>query len=911
MSAPLRLTVRGRDARCLHTTDTEDRTVSVAFGDNAHTQSAAGLLGEGMTVNAVDWQMDADGVVHPAFLIVEPDYLIDVSTLTACLKPCGVSAWHYFLHKFQSSEPTRYTLLGHVANQFLDECVNERQPSFERALQRCFQEHLLDFCATPGIDARFFRECRTQFDHIARFAETHQLYGRSLLEPSYFCQILGLQGRMDLLTTDGTLLVELKSGKMDTFRGTAQASHALQVLLYKEILRHTISLPTDHLRATVFYSRHGQAFEQTDSVARIQEVLTLRNQIVHIERLIAEGEADRLIRLLTPERLCTNPDVSPHFWEHWGRPEIEQTLRPLQQMDGALRDYVLQFLRFIQREQAASKVPAVAQTPDRCMSSLWLTPPDAKVANGDMITGLTASHPRSQTSIPFRLPARAAHNINFRQSDPVILYSYVLPTDNATHRQVLRATVESITQDTITLRMRQEPHASIDDLPFALEHDYLESALSSQYSGLMALIKAPAERRQLLLGQRMPRAGEDYTLVVGPPGTGKTSVKLRNLVIDALRHGQTILLSAYTNRAVDEICQMLHTIEPVPPYLRLGRPHTCDPRYHSHLFGNAPVTDRQSVHQLLDACPIIVATVATLCARQVLFALKTFDIAIFDEASQILEPQILPILCATRQGEPAVRRFTLIGDHKQLPAVVAQRPIDSLRSCAESIFHRLHSIVGDMPEFTTVLDRQGRMNSDIARFSNDHFYHGRIQALGLPHQTDPIYPDAPAENPLCCGRMLYVPVRPLQPVETKVNPAEADTIALLVHYIRALAVQTGQERSVGIIIPFRRQVACVQQRLQALGVPTDDLLIDTVERFQGSQRDIILYGVTITSPDEWPLLCEVQTIDGVPVDRKLNVAVTRARRQFILVGCETVLRAQPLYADLVDVCTRISRSHFT
>ena len=136
-----------------------------------------------------------------------------------------------------------------------------------------------------------------------------------------------------------------------------------------------------------------------------------------------------------------------------------------------------------------------------------------------------------------------------------------------------------------------------------------------------------------------------------------------------------ILLLAYTNRAVDEICSSLESLKPAIDYIRIGSELSCDERYRERLVENvlAPFDKRSDVRQCLSACRVYVGTVASISSKPELFKLKHFDVAIIDEATQILEPQLLWILTAKSSGgKHAVDKFVLIGDHKQLPAVVLQ-----------------------------------------------------------------------------------------------------------------------------------------------------------------------------------------------------------------------------------------------
>lgn len=138
-----------------------------------------------------------------------------------------------------------------------------------------------------------------------------------------------------------------------------------------------------------------------------------------------------------------------------------------------------------------------------------------------------------------------------------------------------------------------------------------------------------------------------------------------------------ILLLSYTNRAVDEICKALSSIHPKVDFIRVGSELSCDEAYRDHLIENelSHCFRRSEVTERISHCRIFVGTVASISGKPELFRLKKFDVAIVDEATQILEPQLLGILCArSEDGENAIGKFILIGDHKQLPAVVLQIP---------------------------------------------------------------------------------------------------------------------------------------------------------------------------------------------------------------------------------------------
>ena len=105
-------------------------------------------------------------------------------------------------------------------------------------------------------------------------------------------------------------------------------------------------------------------------------------------------------------------------------------------------------------------------------------------------------------------------------------------------------------------------------------------------------------------------------------------------------------------------------------------------------------------------------------------------------------------------------------------------------------------------------------------------------------------------------------------------------------------------------MPFRNQIALIRHELRKMDIPeADDITIDTVERYQGSQRDIIIYSTTISQRYQLDIL-SVPVRDGeLWIDRKLNVAITRAKKQFFLTGNYDLLIQNDIYRDFLSTLT--------
>jgi superfamily I DNA and/or RNA helicase len=465
---------------------------------------------------------------------------------------------------------------------------------------------------------------------------------------------------------------------------------------------------------------------------------------------------------------------------------------------------------------------------------------------------------------------------------------------------------------------------------WAVEHGSSDITHTSNIRSLHQLITAYPVRRALLLGQRTPQAdtslrlsrsysatyddlllrakqAKDYFLLVGPPGTGKTSQALRFLVKEELQEPRptAILLTAYTNRAVDEICGMLEGEQ--LDYLRLGNDSACDPKYRHRLLSTAlaHISKLSEMRQHIIETPIIVGTTSTLQARQELFQLKHFSLCIVDEASQILEPNIIGLLAHER-----IDRFILIGDYKQLPAVASSDAQASevtepclraigLTDCRQSLFERLirWEQQGGRTQFIGTLNHQGRMHPTVAQFACEHFYQQeQLQTVPLPHQQETgalynIHIKQPIDDLLTQRRVMYID-------SNKEAVVTAQVLGRIYHYY---GTAFDADKTIGVIVTYRNQISPIRQAIEKLHIePLNHISIDTVERYQGSQRDVIVYAFGVDHRYQMDFLTANTFVEnGQLIDRKLNVAMTRARRQLIMTGRKKVLNTSKLFRELI------------
>ena len=205
-----------------------------------------------------------------------------------------------------------------------------------------------------------------------------------------------------------------------------------------------------------------------------------------------------------------------------------------------------------------------------------------------------------------------------------------------------------------------------------------------------------------------------------------------------------------------------------------------------------------------------------------------------------------------------------------------------------------------------MLTRQGRMHQEIASFPSQAFYAHKLLPVPLPHQTAGITasssPNGIAQM-LSTYRMAFVCSEPPSlSISPKTNSIEARMIAAIVYQAYLLCGEKFDvEQSIGVIVPYRNQISAIRNAIDQYGIsPLHNISIDTVERFQGSQRDYIIYGFTIQHLWQLTFLSNNTFLEeGAWIDRKLNVAMTRARLQLTLVGNPDLLSHNVIFQQLM------------
>ena len=844
---------------------------------------------------------------NTGFAVLEPDVLFNASTLGQLCAGGPQARLHFFKLLVPRSEKGIF-FRGTLVNEALDLILRGEQLNLRTLIGDQLQKRpavalVLNDQQLDKFEGDLAVHCETMnHPNVLRLAGS-----TVALEPTFISPAFGLMGRLDALESppnERPSIVELKSSRIPQKRNLHQ-SDELQCLAYSLIIEST---ELGQARSvSILYSATPPEIADGPlraAVAGHREqatLLQLRNQAVFIEHQLATNPRT-MYEKFSPANYGTGHyndtrDALHNLKDDWAAaPELA-------------RAFVAEFTGFAAREHRCEWLGNPGSMANGGQSRMWNVPREVRVQDGYLLSGLTLVQGESGIlEQKLRLPERSPGD-RFEPGTNCVLYH----GDNPAAGIHIKGRVAARDAETITLRLQERPPAYLlaRDGFWSIATDLIASGLGRNLASIRTVLNASPERDRYL-GIRAPRApvpievrdeedlltshqeqvaglalgAPDYFLIQGPPGTGKTRHVVRTIVQQALRTraDERIICLAYTNRAVQEMADTLHKAG--SDFVLLGRDAPEHLRPHL-ITEQAKGQSLSEIKQIWAGARAVLATTATWLGSRTLWKLG-FTLAIIDEASQLLEPHVAAILCD-------VPRFILIGDQNQLPAVV-QQSAESLQVISpelaadfprlgDSVFLRLWRMAGarNWP-VTAQLTEQGRMHKDIMAFPNTAFYGGTLTTLTPTQDLDsPVrsMPSASALDQFLAERRIAFVNVPAT-IQRRTSTVEARCLGLMFERLVAAGVDPTE---IGIICPYRAQIQTIRSALPP--ALRDRPTVDTVERFQGSTRDVILVSFTIRDAGQ---LQHIETMDefGV-VDRKLNVALTRARSQCILLGHQGAL----------------------
>jgi DNA replication ATP-dependent helicase Dna2 len=882
-------------------------------------------------------------------IILEPDILIDITELAECFQSKGAYPILALLKKLVPADYAKAAFQGNMVNAILDAAVRDDSPDFKEAFKDAVADNVFQ-AAAYGKDTlnEIYKNIRDA--HWANVVHVAEQYRNkpTRIEPTFFSSTYGLQGRLDLLVEDlgdptRKEIVELKSGKApDT---NAWRNNEMQVVGYNLLLKSTFGKHR-HGPSGILYSaaKFNPLRDVVSNSINENRLLLLRNEVIHNFLQIAQAKMDVLSQI-NSVRLQDLPNFRLKdviaFETMYGSAESLE------------KSYYQHFLCFTIRQWLHEKCGMYTH-PDRTedgdgFAGLWRKSEAEKREQFNIIPDLSfSSFSGEKATVVFRMQD-AMQQHNFRPGDTAILYRRIEEEPFAMGQQIIKGRVDQIRAGDLvfSLNNKQLDGSYFDcKASWLVEHDIFEKNYWVASESLLAVLDPHnKERFRLLMGLKAPErnvisnqaslikdenlndnqrqilakalAAKDYFLIQGPPGTGKTSTLLPQLVNGLLQQTKgSILIVAFTNRAVEEIAGRLE--QRGIDFMRLGgRGSKADQDLRQYCADGKIEQAREYIQKH----KVFLATVTTMCSRiESLKQLKDdLDTLIVDEASQLTEPQLLSLVLDSK-------KFVLIGDQNQLPPVVAIHEgfcqvsdtnlqaagvLDLRTALFERLFRQCRNNGWD--HSIDMLTTHFRMHEDIASLINP-WYGNQLQSGGahqqdaVIHENDKVTDDSDERwhEILQTSRVIYLPSS--RELVSKYHRQEASRVVSLLRFLRKRHGDDFNADKVGVVTPWRTQIGLIRS-LIGDDEQLQQLNIDTVERFQGSENDIIIVSMAVyhpsqvqllTSAGKYPFVNEDGELKEIDVDRKLLVTLSRARKQVVVMGYESALRSSNHYSNIIN-----------
>ncbi|KAL0227725.1 hypothetical protein RCL1_003868 [Eukaryota sp. TZLM3-RCL] len=385
---------------------------------------------------------------------------------------------------------------------------------------------------------------------------------------------------------------------------------------------------------------------------------------------------------------------------------------------------------------------------------------------------------------------------------------------------------------------------------------------------------------------------QDYFLIFGMPGSGKSRT-LSFIVAALLATGHKVLVTANSNAAVDSVFQKILDLFKNLPNFALFRVGS-DTKFPSNIL---PLDlHPNKLLELVTSAHVMAATIASTLNNSI-FSIFKPDVVIMDEASQCDIPSALSVCCLGT-------RFILVGDHLQLAPITQSIKIDSNITSNYSSFDSLFCYLGhNHPNSIVTLPLQYRMNQQIMDLANHLIYSGQLKSLEVKVIRGKI--ELQNFNSFCQANIYHWICKILDPnlsiifldtdavgenesivQNSVVNYAEAKICYLLVECFTKLGVLPSE---IAVISPYKAQINAIRQLVSSY------IKVDTVDAFQGSECDITL--ISFVRSNDQAVLGKL-----LPDWRRVNVAITRAKKKLVFVGSRKVLSTNYLLKELIEFC---------
>jgi DNA replication ATP-dependent helicase Dna2 len=904
------------------------------------------LLEIGQKVSLFHFLVDGNvlKVSSDSRMVLDPDALFSVSDISEVFAPNGQRWKSFFGNKLKVEVFSIHLLIGTVANDLLDQMVVSGRYDSEWIQQTIRKSLLRNKLQSALFEQSQLKDLVHKIQNIVApnlipFVQRIRQGSNDIrIEPTFVSVADGFTGRLDLLLENesGAMdIIELKSGRAPEV--WIDLKYEVQTILYYRLIRQTYGDKASVSGAILYASSADRSLRNLN----VDQIYPYLIQADEARNLIL-STCKRLASFQLQEVHGALKSLDPAFESNqsaFGIKKIATFLEGYQSIQAFskpnfLRAYFLGMFSVQMREWLSLKLgdfQSGLHRKNKGAASIWLESVEEKLDKFSMIHAATLVDVDDQKLVfqhngwphPFRLGSQVQITACQNDGTPIAL-----------QEQWFRGVVSGIEAHQLTVQTLAPRFSDLHlkSIPsFNIEEVFLDSNIWANLKSLSNLFPSAKNTKTIenMLGLTEPtysnssfsqvdraelavemaEAANDYLLIQGPPGTGKTSKVLTHIVRKFLARGDKTVVLAFTNRAVEEIAHKFKAQN--IPYFSLRTEET------DH------IESIKDYSEAIKQSSVFLSTIASFTARfpDLLSITGEIPNLIVDEASQVTESQLAGVI-------PLFKRFILIGDHQQLPPVLSQdfelNDISKLKSFqnsaikgaieemeelglfsrwTDSLFERLW-FLNDRNGWNglVTLDTHFRMHEDIASSLSNHYLPTVLQAGNEPQRLGWFFDDWWG-NLTHQKRMVFLENRNID--RGKINRSEAEDIARIVLEIHhRKEPEMPWVEFMGIITPWRAQIEEIkdairnQRSMMNMEEEIEKLIaIDTVERFQGSEADYIFFSTCINGAH---YLEAFTSTEQNGVDRKLLVAASRARKQFVLLGNRQFLKDSNPYAQMLD-----------
>ncbi|KAH0787602.1 DNA replication ATP-dependent helicase/nuclease DNA2 isoform X1 [Histomonas meleagridis] len=861
------------------------------------------------------------------YFILLPQILIQGTKLAAS-QICDRKA--YLMDISPSGCTNFFMLKGTIIHELIQIILIEGSiDSFEARIDNLLETEKLSLYFIGQDKATFIREISNSLSVIRKISDNIKLNFQSSEKynfnqpthvfeniqflPPYGCSIVneeesiwsfqwGLKGKIDVTLQDDEHIfpLEIKSGK--SMGAIPRSEHILQLAAYIFMMKEKYPEKSGNSGA-LFYSGDSVSFNIAPTHNELLHIIMKRNKLAHA---IAHGTVPSTVGT---EKFCNNcSGITACAFLETGetiKSPIAKFLRS--NLPYYPNEHHISFYRNFERNLLEEmQVVYNAQT------MIWMTPLNIRIRNGRAISDLKVAEGintemnfiAKEGTIERSTITKGSFVMFTRNGVPPIVGRGRVTTINLEENVICVEVIESVlvpdeegicldiwesitgvdicrtnllslfASDNIIsgIRLRElvvdlqppifDPLPDIDSIDYGLNED---------------------QRRAI----QTAIASKDYMLLLGMPGTGKTTT-VASLIGTLAKRNERILIASFTHTAVDNLCIKL--AEQHINFIRIGQTTSIhDDILRYSLDKIIEETDSvDSLKNVLDNCKIFAST--CLGFNHPLISSRLFDVCVVDEASQIDVPTVLGPLSRCK-------RFILVGDHYQLSPI--RRYGSEMNEKPPSLFRILCEA---HPHAVVTLRTQYRMNDDILKLCNTLIYNQRMRT-GLSGWLKPTIEGTPS---ILMYDTDQVEMLEMKGHGSKMNRGEAAIISAAAVTLVLCGISPTQ---IGIISPYRAQVHFIKEALEfqlrsaQLYFPTlindievikKQLECHTVDKFQGRDKEVVMFSAVKSNRKSSP---------GVHITdwQRLNVSITRAKTKFILVGSRKTLENSPIFSKMFEI----------